>query len=309
MVYRTLKILRSSRAAGPAGSVGGSIINALQDAQEELLHSEERVSRRVLDERTGLADAHHGDNTDALVKSTIELRKKNRLQQVCSVRRNSSSPTPTSPTTLSMLHEVKSEFRLWALSFFVLAPSVPWSIGGAGGRRSSVNSAPRGLGIMDLDEHEYDMIHKREAYGMGIDVAQGEGGARRPQGQDGFKKEGTPPSKDHVHKRGQSESVTGAITRAPSSQSTLSKLARIHLDSERLGGIFQYYRRRQAAANSKDSGRSVDQEQEQDTGIAFVVRSSTLPTVRVGLYGAAQKRLWSSVGTMNEVPPETCADL
>ncbi|KAF9290504.1 hypothetical protein BGZ68_006878 [Mortierella alpina] len=100
--------------------------------------------------------------------------------------------------------------------------------------------------------------------------------------------------------------MAGAITGAPSSQSTLSKLARIHLDPERLGGIFQYYRRRQAATNSKDGGGSV--EQEQDDGIAFVVRSSTLPTVRVGLYGAAQKRLWSSTGTMNGLPQETCAD-
>ncbi|KAF9957775.1 hypothetical protein BGZ70_009410 [Mortierella alpina] len=305
MLYKILKVECSSSAAG-ASSDAGSILSTLQGAQEELRHSGEVVSRHVVTERTGLVDAHHGKT----VESTLEHWKENRLQQVCSVRRSSSSPTLASPTMFSMLHEVKSELRLWALSFFMLAPPVPRSIGVLGEGRSSVKkSAPRGLGIMHLDDHEYDMVQKREVYGSEVNVAQGEGGVRRSQGQDDFRQQGTRPSKVQAHKRGHSESIAGAITRAPSSQSTLSKLARIHLDPERFGGIFQYYRRRQAAANSKDGEGNVHMEQEQDAGIAFVVRSSTLPTVRVGLYGATQKRLWSSTGTMNEVPPETRADL
>ncbi|CAO3563507.1 unnamed protein product [Mortierella alpina] len=312
IVYRTLKGGWSSRAA-EAISGAGSILDALQGAQEEPLRSGEVVSRRVLAEKKGFVDTHYEKSRDALVESTSELLKEHRLQQVCSVRRSSSSPTLASPTTFSMVHEVKSEFRLWALSFFMLAPPVPRSIEVRGERRSTVKSAPRGLGIMHLDEHEYDMVQKREVYDLKVDVAHGEGGVKRSQGQDEFIRRRTRPSKDHAHKRGHSESVAGAITRAPPSQSTLSKLARIHLDPERFGGIFQYYRRRQAAANSRDCGGNghleQEEEQEQDTGIAFVVRSSTLPIVRVGLYGATQKRLWSSTGTMNEIPPETCADL
>jgi hypothetical protein len=33
--------------------------------------------------------------------------------------------------------------------------------------------------------------------------------------------------------------------------------------------------------------------------IAFVVRSNTLPTVRVGLYGSSEKRLWTSTGSIH----------
>jgi len=43
-------------------------------------------------------------------------------------------------------------------------------------------------------------------------------------------------------------------------------------------------------------GAAVEHKEE----IAFVMRSSRLPTVRVGLfYGTAQKRLWTSTGSID----------
>ena len=65
MVYGILKFVHSFRAGG-VSSDAGSILGTLQDAQEDLSHSRELVSRR---------DAHHGGGTDALLKSTVELRK------------------------------------------------------------------------------------------------------------------------------------------------------------------------------------------------------------------------------------------
>ncbi|KAG0207385.1 hypothetical protein BGX33_006839 [Mortierella sp. NVP41] len=106
-------------------------------------------------------------------------------------------------------------------------------------------------------------------------------------------------------------------------ESTLSRWSRMTLDPERLGSIFQYYLRQHASTLKKErktegdidiqdpqcrdvqNDRSSDNEDNNDDvnsgpGVTFVIRSSTLPTVRVGLYGADQKRLWSSTGPIHE---------
>lgn len=104
---------------------------------------------------------------------------------------------------------------------------------------------------------------------------------------------------------------------------------------ERLGSIYQYYLRQRAstlkkerytngygdhddqdpitsddsqddASSGNDIGNNGDDDDEADPGVAFVIRSSTLPTVRVGLYSADQKRLWTSSGSIHLSPlPES----
>ncbi|KAG9069081.1 hypothetical protein KI688_009974 [Linnemannia hyalina] len=113
--------------------------------------------------------------------------------------------------------------------------------------------------------------------------------------------------------------------------STLARWSQMALDSERLGSIYQYYLRQRAstlknerqtngygdhdnqgsttsddsqddASNSDDIGNNDDDDDEVDPGMTFVFRSSTLPTVRVGLYSADQKRFWTSSGSIHLSP-------
>lgn len=118
-------------------------------------------------------------------------------------------------------------------------------------------------------------------------------------------------------------------------ESILARWSRMTLDSERLGSIYQYYLRRRAstlkkerhnngyddlddqdpttsddleedASSGNDIGNNGDDDDEADPGVTFVIRSSTLPTVRVGLYSADQKRLWTSSGSIHLSPsPES----
>ncbi|KAF8926106.1 hypothetical protein BGZ52_006054 [Haplosporangium bisporale] len=94
------------------------------------------------------------------------------------------------------------------------------------------------------------------------------------------------------HKRGSSESLD---------PSALRRRSFFSLESDTLQSIFQFYRRRQAKVSRSSSeavgndNTPVEPEEEQ---ITFVVRSNMLPTVRVGLYGTAQRRMWTSTGSM-----------
>ncbi|KAF9376625.1 hypothetical protein CPB97_010687 [Podila verticillata] len=94
------------------------------------------------------------------------------------------------------------------------------------------------------------------------------------------------------HKRGSSESLD---------PSTLRRRSFFSLESDTLQSIFQFYRRRQAKVSRSSSeavgndNTPVEPEEEQ---ITFVVRSNMLPTVRVGLFGTAQRRMWTSTGSM-----------
>ncbi|KAF9903302.1 hypothetical protein EC991_003994 [Linnemannia zychae] len=120
-----------------------------------------------------------------------------------------------------------------------------------------------------------------------------------------------------------------AVKRTGAIESTLARWSRMTLDPERLGSIFQYYLRQRASTlkkerqtdegeqystatsdynfqggNNNDDVDDVDdfEESEEGPGVTFVIRSSTLPTVRVGLYGADQKRLWTSSGSVHLTP-------
>ncbi|KAG0053735.1 hypothetical protein BGZ89_002834 [Linnemannia elongata] len=119
-------------------------------------------------------------------------------------------------------------------------------------------------------------------------------------------------------------------------ESTLARWSRMTLDSERLGSIFQYYLRQRASTLKKErrtdgygdhddqdpttsddlhddassnndiSNNDDDDDDGADPGVTFVIRSSTLPTVRVGLYSADQKRFWTSSGPTHLSPlPES----
>ncbi|KAF9150677.1 hypothetical protein BG015_007504 [Linnemannia schmuckeri] len=113
-------------------------------------------------------------------------------------------------------------------------------------------------------------------------------------------------------------------------ETTLARWSRVTLDPERLGSIFQYYLRQRASTLKKDrqtdgyhnddaqnpitsddsqddtNSNNEDQNDEVDPGVTFVIRSSTLPMVRVGLYGADQKRFWTSSGSIHLSPlPES----
>ncbi|KAF9929180.1 hypothetical protein FBU30_001793 [Linnemannia zychae] len=114
----------------------------------------------------------------------------------------------------------------------------------------------------------------------------------------------------------------------PSSiESTLARWSRRALNPDRLGSIFQNYLKRHVSTSRKDrfpseydsdvhdytandgpldegnNQCSDDTEEEEDgPGVAFVIRSSTLPTVRVGLYNADLKRLWTSSGSIHLLP-------
>jgi hypothetical protein len=54
--------------------------------------------------------------------------------------------------------------------------------------------------------------------------------------------------------------------------------------------------------NSHIDDHNDGDDEEADPGVTFVIRSSTLPTVRVGLYGADQKRFWTSSGSVHLSP-------
>ncbi|KAF9436249.1 hypothetical protein BGZ76_004477 [Entomortierella beljakovae] len=82
----------------------------------------------------------------------------------------------------------------------------------------------------------------------------------------------------------------------------LWKLARMALDLERLDSIIHFYKHKHiAATETPESSKYASQEKDE---LAFVVRSSRLPTVRVGLYGATQKRLWTSTGSIDMASAE-----
>ncbi|KAG0290009.1 hypothetical protein BGZ96_006507 [Linnemannia gamsii] len=221
----------------------------------------------------------------------------------------------------------------------------------------------------DMEESEYDLVLSEGASEFNRDLAdsvvvvttkaEGEEGRRRSQdGRDGGNQvpiqddgktgnrsvllltEDCPPSFGQMKYRPSSR--TGYMSQSMPDlhaikrtiefnpvESMLARWSRMTLDSERLGGIFQYYLRQRASTLKKekhtsgyddddqDSAASDDpqgdtsshtddhndgDDDEADPGVTFVIRSSTLPTVRVGLYGADQKRFWTSSGSVHLSP-------
>ncbi|KAG0274696.1 hypothetical protein BGZ95_009551 [Linnemannia exigua] len=145
-----------------------------------------------------------------------------------------------------------------------------------------------------------------------------------------------PPPPQWAGPMSQSMPDLHSIKRTGAVESTLARWSRMTLDPERLGSIFQYYLRQRASTLKKerqtegyydndqdstimsdddlqesnddnDGNDNVNNEdsgdvEDKDPSVAFVIRSSTLPTVRVGLYGADQKRLWTSSGSVHLSP-------
>ncbi|KAG0326199.1 hypothetical protein BGZ99_009906 [Dissophora globulifera] len=220
-------------------------------------------------------------------------------------RTYSSPPTSTllSPSILTPIRQLRRELNIWAITCFVLTPIIPRSLRDPSpslplpispkptvelrsSRHPQVLSDSRG----DQDEGEYEVL-------LQADIERTDDHGMEPMqvaGQVLLK----------------SESMFALKSRYRASDSTLLKLAKMALDPERLQSIIQYYRRRHtAAAMGHNDTADVNQNQEQETStegeLAFVVRSSRLPTVRVGLYGTAQKRLWTSTGSVDLVHVET----
>ncbi|KAG0304564.1 hypothetical protein BGZ98_005335 [Dissophora globulifera] len=208
-------------------------------------------------------------------------------------------------------HDISSmlrhELNIWAISCFVLTPIIPRSLRNQSpslplpiypratvelrsSRHPQESSNSRG----DQDEGEYEVLRQ-------ADIGRTDDHGKGPMQVAG-----------QVLLR--SESMFALKARYRASDSTLLKLAKMALDPERLQSIIQYYRRRHtAAAMGHNDTADVNQNQEQETStegeLAFVVRSSRLPTVRVGLYGTAQKRLWTSTGSVDLVHVETDAEV
>ncbi|KAF9186137.1 hypothetical protein BGZ50_002630 [Haplosporangium sp. Z 11] len=195
---------------------------------------------------------------------TKDIVKARRLSLRCNV----------SKEPITMLQQVKHEIQLWSLSLFVLAPTIPSPIRG----KFRVPITNGGLSISDShqDEQGYDMILRKEATGHDKEIATIESHRRNGLGhREGFSNPEVLPS-----------------------GSTLSRLTKVTLDPERLGGLLQYYRRKHAAATTI-AQHHIEAGRPQKEDITLVVHSNTLRTVRVGLYGASQKRLWTSSGALS----------
>ncbi|KAF9116099.1 hypothetical protein BGX27_004897 [Mortierella sp. AM989] len=231
-----------------------------------------------------------------LQSSTMEAllqRKANRIikrrESFVVVRRRSFSP-PSFSTIISSslisssIQHVKSELKIWAISLFFLAPTaVP--------RPRFWRSAERESGSMansfsDRERDEYDMICRNELDQSSNAITSDKDSRTRLQ--------------NYIQK------ATSESWSRPSGSSLL-KLARMTLDPERLGGIIQFYRQKHVTAAAKTMENLDSMHQSQDE-FAFVVRSSGLPTVRVGLYGTTQKRLWTSTGSIDITSTELLED-
>ncbi|KAG0260901.1 hypothetical protein BG011_001555 [Mortierella polycephala] len=182
--------------------------------------------------------------------------------------------------SMTMLQQVKHEIQLWSLLLFVLAPTIPSPIR----EKFRVPVTNGGLAISDShqDEQGHDMILRKEATRHDKEIA----------------------TIEHHRRNGLGNKGGFSNSKALPSGSTLSRLTEATLDPERLGGFLQYYQRKHAAAttraqNHTEAGRL------QKEDITLVVHSSTLRTVRVGLYGASQKRLWTSFGALNVIPSDS----
>ncbi|KAF9997103.1 hypothetical protein BGZ79_009170 [Entomortierella chlamydospora] len=216
------------------------------------------------------------NTVEALFENIPCQRKANRTTKrrdnVVVVRRRrfpSSSfsiPVPSSMISAS-IQQVKSELKIWAISLFVLAPTV----------------VPRPMSWGPSEKRSRNKQHGSSDRNINSSISQ---------------KVSVSGSLGSSQKENLESYSTGTITRTSSSyapEPAIMRLAKVALDPERLGSIIQFYKRKHAA-ESMASSDSMHQGQDE---FAFVVRSSRLPTVRVGLYGATQKRLWTSTGSID----------
>jgi len=242
------------------------------------------------------------------------------------------------PSSLSTVDYIRQEMRVWALSLYFLVPeAVPRPMFSFYERVGEEVGLCKGFGY-DRDENEplmndtnndrYDDTPTMSSHGnyerreQDANTNNAESGRvvrKRPEAQ--------LPILGPQKRRALSDAASQPI------ESTLVRLARLTMDSgkltylvrcyciaptsnflidfvlvERLSNIFNYYRRQHAASTSLTSGSGSGShcvgttnganQLEQTPDIAFVVRSNTLPTIRVGLYGTSEKRLWTSTGSI-----------
>ncbi|KAG0370177.1 hypothetical protein BGX24_002108, partial [Mortierella sp. AD032] len=204
--------------------------------------------------------------------------------------------------------------------------------------RSEATSGIDGSMTVDVvalkeEGYEQDLIQQNENTGGDLDVfplVEKQPSFAQPQ----HRHQPPHPPPQRTGYMSQSMPDLHAVKRTGAVESTLARWSRMTLDPERLGSIFQYYLRQRASTlkkerqtdgyygngqdstimsdddlqdNSDDDYENVNNEnggviEDEDPSVAFLIRSSTLPTVRVGLYGADQKRLWTSSGSVH-LPP------
>ncbi|KAF9359164.1 hypothetical protein BGX26_013017 [Mortierella sp. AD094] len=226
----------------------------------------------------------HVEPQGSAVETFLE-RKANRTTKrrdnVAVIRRrgfpsSSFSTSASSSLILASIQQVKSELKIWAISLFVLTPTViprPRSWGSSEKRSRDRSHGPSDK---DRDEYEYDIILQRDLDQSNSSISQ-KVNASGSLGSS--QKENTEPW----------STSTIARTSSYTSGSAIMRLAKMALDPEAMG--------------SSDSMRQGQGE------FAFVVRSSRLPTVRVGLYGASQKRLWTSTGSIDMASMDLLDDM
>ncbi|KAK3818316.1 MAG: hypothetical protein J3R72DRAFT_460210 [Linnemannia gamsii] len=204
--------------------------------------------------------------------------------------------------------------------------------------RSEATSGIDGSMTVDVvalkeESYEQDLIQHNENTGGDLDVfplVEKQPSFAQPQ----HRHQPPHPPPQRTGYMSQSMPDLHAVKRTGAVESTLARWSRMTLDPERLGSIFQYYLRQRASTlkkerqtdgyygngqdstimsdddlqdSSDDDYENVNNEnggviEDEDPSVAFLIRSSTLPTVRVGLYGADQKRLWTSSGSVHLSP-------
>ncbi|KAG0342548.1 hypothetical protein BG004_005662, partial [Podila humilis] len=212
-----------------------------------------------------------------------------------------------------------SHMNLFTISFFVLPAMIrrplflfaPCLQNGVSGQAKRDGQRPKhGTEWEDNVTAEYDIIQQVEWMDMSkVKTAITTAITKPSSSMSGWMQQPTSLTKVERrmrHKRGQSES----LIRPPASP----RRAFFSLQSDTLQSIFQFYQRRKSAATRATSKvREVvqhgnegndDGEEEEMAEISFVVRTNMLPTVRVGLYGTGQQRLWTSTGSITLEPVE-----
>ncbi|KAF9402035.1 hypothetical protein BGX21_011459 [Mortierella sp. AD011] len=196
---------------------------------------------------------------------------KRRDNSVMVRRRKSPSSSFSTPVSSSMIsasiQQVKSELKIWAISLFVLSPTI----------------VPRPMSWGPSEKRSRNKSHGFPDRNIDSSISQ---------------KVSVSGSLGSSQKENLEPYSTGTIARTSSSyasESSIMRLAKVALDPERLGSIIQFYKQKHV---TESMARSDSMRQGQDE-FTFVVRSSRLPTVRVGLYGATQKRLWTSTGSID----------
>ncbi|GJJ75708.1 hypothetical protein EMPS_08066 [Entomortierella parvispora] len=207
---------------------------------------------------------------------------------------------------LSTMDHIRQEMRLWALSFYFLLPEAvprplfklyehvddgPESFKASEYGRDDVEPL-----MNDANNDRYDIIPTTSTVSHHGSYERREQDTKMNSEQATRKK----PMARLPTLGPWNRFVAPDSTSSPAG-STLVKLAKLTMDSERLTNIFNYYRRQNASYSYSISGLGSQGagkgQSDQIPNLAFVVRSNTLPTVRVGIYGASERRLWTASGS------------